>query len=83
MKGRFWKILAFSAALSISLSTASYAGTWISESGQWKYRNDDGSFAKGWFQDLDSSGIILMPMATCCQIPLRRTDTGWGRTGRG
>lgn len=54
MKGRFWKILAFSAALSISLSTASYAGTWISESGQWKYRNDDGSFAKGWFQDLDS-----------------------------
>ena len=82
MKGRFWKILAFSAALSISLSTASYAGTWISESGQWKYRNDDGSFAKGWFQDLDSRWYYFDANGHMLSDTLT-PDTGWGRTGRG
>lgn len=53
MKSRFWKILAVSAAISMFASTVSYAGTWTSETGRWQYRMDDGSYAKGWFQDTD------------------------------
>ena len=53
MKRHFLKILAVSAALSIFISNAAYAGTWTTDSGQWKYRQDDGTYAKGWLQDTD------------------------------
>lgn len=81
MKGHFWKIFAAAAAVSIGISTVSavsvstsmvsYAGTWVADNGQWKYRNDDGSYAKGWFQDgdgrwyyLDSNGRMLADTVT-------------------
>lgn len=71
MKRHFLKILAVSAALSIFISNAAYAGTWTTESGQWKYRQDDGTYAKGWLQDtdgrwyyFDANGRMLSNTAT-------------------
>lgn len=71
MRRIFWKILAASAALSIFLSTAAYAGTWTQSGGQWQYRMDNGSYAKGWFEDqdgkwyyFDSTGRMLADTLT-------------------
>lgn len=65
------KLLITTLIASACLSTTALAGTWQpQESGQWKYQNDDGSFATGWIEDggksyyLDSNGIMLTNTTT-------------------
>lgn len=57
--------------MTITLSSIALAGTWQQqEAGQWKYQNDDGSFATGWIEDagmsyyLDTNGIMLTNSST-------------------
>lgn len=65
------KLLFTTFAMSIVLGGTSLAGTWTSPStGQWKYQNDDGSYATGWIKDnnksyyLDDNGIMLSNATT-------------------
>ncbi len=65
------KLLLTTLAMSTVLSNTAIAGTWQpQDSGQWKYQNDDGSFATGWIEDggksyyLDANGIMLANTAT-------------------
>lgn len=65
------KLLFTTFAMSIVLGSTSLAGTWASPStGQWKYQNDDGSYATGWIKDnnksyyLDDNGIMLSNTTT-------------------
>lgn len=58
-------------AMSMLLSSTALAGTWrAQDNGQWKYQNDDGSFATGWIEDggksyyLDAGGIMLANTTT-------------------
>lgn len=55
----------------LSMSFTSFAGTWqAQENGQWKYQNDDGSYATGWLDDneksyyMDENGIMLTSTLT-------------------
>lgn len=65
------KLFLAAALLTLSMGTTVYAGTWqAQEDGQWKYQNDDGSFATGWVEDgkksyyLDAGGIMLANTTT-------------------
>lgn len=53
-------------AMSAAFSSTALAGTWQpQDNGQWKYQNDDGSFATGWIEEsgksyyLNADGIML------------------------
>ena len=65
------KLFIATLAMSMLLSRTSLAGTWqAQDNGQWKYQNDDGSFATGWIEDggksyyLDANGIMLANTTT-------------------
>ena len=65
------KLFIATLAMSMLLSSTSLAGTWqAQDNGQWKYQNDDGSFATGWIEDggksyyLDANGIMLANTTT-------------------
>ena len=65
------KLFIATLAMSMLLSNTSLAGTWqAQDNGQWKYQNDDGSFATGWIEDggksyyLDANGIMLANTTT-------------------
>lgn len=65
------KLLFMTLAMSMVLSSTAFAGTWVSPAaGQWKYQNDDGSFATGWIEDggksyyMDENGIMLSNTTT-------------------
>lgn len=59
------------ALLTLSVGMTAFAGAWqAQENGQWKYQNDDGSYATGWIEDsgknyyLDANGIMLANTTT-------------------
>lgn len=65
------KTMAMTMILSLSLVSTVFAGTWQPQTTvQWRYQNDDGSYATGWVQDdgkyyyLDSNGIMLTDTRT-------------------
>lgn len=65
------KLLLTTLAMSVVLSHTALAGSWHPhDNGQWKYQNDDGSFATGWITDndksyfLDANGIMLSSTLT-------------------
>lgn len=65
------KLLLTTAMVSMLLANTAMAGTWQDQgNGQWKYQNDDGSFATGWIEDggksyyLDTNGIMLSNTTT-------------------
>ena len=65
------RLLAAAAAMTLSLSTAVYAGTWSQSNGAWRYQKDDGSYATGWAQDtngrwyyFDTAGRMLTDTVT-------------------
>lgn len=65
------KLFVATALLTLSMGITAFAGTWqAQENGQWKYQNDDGSYATGWIEDsgknyyLDTNGIMLANTTT-------------------
>lgn len=65
------RLLAAAAAMSLFLSTATYAGTWSEAGGAWRYQKDDGSYATGWVRDtngkwyyFDAGGRMLADTVT-------------------
>ena len=65
------KLFIATLVMSMVLSSTALAGTWQSQdNGQWKYQNDDGSFATGWVNDggksyyLDANGLMLANTTT-------------------
>lgn len=65
------KVLLTTGILALSISFTAFAGTWqAQENGQWKYQNDDGSYATGWVSDsgkgyyFDVNGIMLTSTIT-------------------
>lgn len=65
------KTMVMTTILSLSLASTVFAGAWQPQTTvQWKYQNDDGSYATGWVQDdgkyyyLDSNGIMLTDTRT-------------------
>lgn len=65
------KLLLAILTMSMLLGSTALAGTWVpSATGQWRYQNDDGSFATGWIADggkdyyLDLNGIMLTDTTT-------------------
>lgn len=65
------RIIATASLLSIAMTSASLAGAWQPQTiVQWKYQNDDGSYATGWVEDdgkyyyLDADGILLTDTRT-------------------
>lgn len=43
----------------LSFSITSYAGQWLQDEQGWKYQNDDGTYKKGWHQDVDGTWYYL------------------------
>ena len=68
MKGRFWKILAFSAALSISYQPHPMQAPGYQKADSGNTGMTTVPLQKDGFRTWTADGIILMPMATCCQI---------------
>ncbi len=65
------KIMITAAFLTMSLATTTLAGTWQPQTiVQWKYQNDDGSYATGWVEDdgkfyyMGADGIMLADART-------------------
>ena len=65
------KLFLATAMMTTLLSSTALAGSWQDQgNGQWKYQNDDGTFATGWIEDggksyyLDSNGIMLTNTTT-------------------
>lgn len=65
------KLLLTVLAMSAAFSSTALAGTWQpQDNGQWKYQNDDGSFATGWIEEsgknyyLNADGIMLSNTTT-------------------
>lgn len=65
------KIMITAAFLTMSLATTALAGTWQPQTiVQWKYQNDDGSYATGWVEDdgkyyyMGADGIMLTDTRT-------------------
>lgn len=44
-------LLLLTVGISLSISLISYAGTWQQDQNGWKYRNENGDYAKGWILD--------------------------------
>lgn len=43
----------------LSFSITSYAGQWQQDEQGWRYQNDDGTYKKGWHQDVDGTWYYL------------------------
>lgn len=65
------KLFLATAMMTTLLTSTALAGSWQDQgNGQWKYQNDDGTFATGWIEDggksyyLDNNGIMLTNTTT-------------------
>ena len=47
-------ILAFVIMMIAAFPMTSYAGQWQEDTTGWRYQDDDGTYKKGWYQDIDS-----------------------------
>lgn len=47
-------ILAFVITMIAAFPMTSYAGQWQEDTNGWRYQDDDGTYKKGWYQDIDS-----------------------------